>query len=112
MYRLVELLAHQRRKLVAERLAGAGRHHQQGVAPAQRSLDRLLLAGAIGGAAEMPPQGVVEVGLAATDDSGGSGAEISADSARRACQPDRPPLVSMITSLMITKRPIMKGRSL
>ena len=36
---------HQRRQLVAERLARAGRHHDQHVAPGDRRLDRLALAG-------------------------------------------------------------------
>ena len=40
-----EIRAHQRGQLVAERLARAGRHHHQHVAPGDRGLDRLALAG-------------------------------------------------------------------
>ena len=44
---------HQRRQLVAERLPRAGGHHDQHIAPRQRGLHRLLLAGTEGGEAEV-----------------------------------------------------------
>ena len=47
-----EVRAHQRRKLVAERLARARRHHHEHVAVRERGADRVRLAGPEGGEAE------------------------------------------------------------
>ena len=48
-----QVIAQQRRQLVAQRLAGTGRHHHQHIAPAKRSLYRLLLPRAEGSEAEV-----------------------------------------------------------
>ena len=71
--------AHQRRQLVAERLAGAGRHHDQHVATAERGRHHLLLPGAEGGVAEVLVQGGVKVAHRVSDDSG----EVGWDGRRR-----------------------------
>ena len=58
-----ELAVEDRRQLVAERLAGPGRHHQQHVAAGDHGLDRLQLSGPEPGVAELAPQGLGELCL-------------------------------------------------
>ena len=55
---------HQRRQLVAERLARAGWHHHQHVAAGDGGLDRLALAGPEPGEAEHLPQRLAGLGRA------------------------------------------------
>ena len=61
-----QVVAHQRRQLIAERLARAGGHHHQRVAAVQRSGHRLLLAGAKAVEAEGRAQGVASIHRRAT----------------------------------------------
>ena len=58
-----QLAVEDRRQLVAERLAGAGGHHQQDVAASDHRLDGLELAGAKGGVAEVALQRLGELSL-------------------------------------------------
>ena len=64
-----EVLAHQRRELVAERLAGARRHDHQDVAPGQRGPHRILLTGAERGESEVLVERVAGRDHRADDDS-------------------------------------------
>ena len=53
----------ERRQLVAERLAGAGRHDDQDVAPGHRRLDRLALPAAKAGVPEVAMERVLGAGV-------------------------------------------------
>ena len=55
--------AQQRRELIAERLAAAGRHQHEARRPARDALDDLALAGPERREAEHTPEGLVEGGL-------------------------------------------------
>ncbi len=67
-----EVVAHQRRELVAERLARAGGHHHERVATRERGRDRLGLAGPEMFESEQPPERFAGI-HGAPDCSGGPG---------------------------------------
>ena len=68
-----EVGAHQRGQLVAERLARAGRHHDEHVAPGDRGVDRLALARAGSAGKPNTSRSAASGSVARANGSGGSG---------------------------------------